>query len=196
MDPSEVEKLLDAVKAAIQQKSAIKEVADKIKNPVAKAAVQKQVDAAEEVVKKKAWDFAKAFKELPKSEWWKVGKIPPSVKRLLGRLGFDIGEAFGEEAVIKGAAKAGTKAAAKSGSGAGWLLGPFVAAILDILMDPTPIGGVDKRELDSMVIEIEGRCYRVSFFQTKYSDELLWGDIRTEIVEVECPKGRDEKIRP
>lgn len=76
------------------------------------------------------------------------------------------------------------KAVEKIGGG---LLGPVIGAIVHNLLDPTPIGGVDTETLDSLDVITPPTCYRITWYRTKYSDELIWGPVRIKIETIPCP---------
>jgi hypothetical protein len=65
---------------------------------------------------------------------------------------------------------------------AGKALGPLA----HILLDPSEIGGVDVQVVDSLDVKKPPNCYRIIWFRTKYSDELIWGPIRIKIEKIPC----------
>lgn len=110
------------------------------------------------------------------------------VARVLSKLGLSgIGKAFGQTA-----SKAGNLLGKLCGGvlkGAGRLVAGIPGAVLDILLDPKPTGGAwEEREVDRMMIKIDGVCYEIIYLQGKSEDELLWSDVYTRTTEaVPCP---------
>ncbi len=110
------------------------------------------------------------------------------VARVLSKLGLSgIGKAFGQTA-------------SKAGKFLGKVCGGFInvigkvftgipGAVLDILLNPKPTGGAwEEREVDRMMIKIDGVCYEIIYLQGKNEDELLWSDVYTRTTEtVPCP---------
>jgi len=42
--------------------------------------------------------------------------------------------------------------------------------------------------LESQIVKAsDGKCYRITWYQSKRSDSLVWGDVKTETEEVPCP---------
>ncbi len=110
------------------------------------------------------------------------------VARVLSKLGLSgIGKAFGQTA-----SKAG-KFLGKVFGGllkvAGKIFSGIPGAVLDILLDPKPTGGAwEEREVDRMMIKIDGVCYEIIYLQGKNEDELQWSDVYTRTTEaVPCP---------
>ncbi len=68
------------------------------------------------------------------------------------------------------------------GGVAGKALGPVV----HILGDPTPIGGVDIETVDTLVVRNPPHCYKITWYRTRWSDELLWGPVRIKIERIPC----------
>ena len=188
INPEDIDKLVEALKQQIAQKAQMKAVQDAATSKAAKDAVGKQIAEAQKIIDKKAGELAEGLEALGESQAWKVGKLPGKIVRLLKALGFDVGEAFGEEVAIKAASKASTVAAEAVAGAATKIFGAFFAAILDVFLDQTEISGVEKREVDSKIVRIKGKCYRISFYQVRGMDELIWSDVRSEVVEIDCPE--------
>lgn len=76
------------------------------------------------------------------------------------------------------------KVAERIGAG---LLGRILGPIIHIMADPTPIGGVDTQTLDTLDVITPPNCFRITWFRTRFSDELIWGPVRIRIERIECP---------
>jgi hypothetical protein len=68
------------------------------------------------------------------------------------------------------------------------VVGKALGPIAHILADPTPIGGVDNQTIDTLDVLNPPRCYRITWYRTKWSDEMQWGSVRIKIERIPCPE--------
>jgi hypothetical protein len=183
-DTQDVEGIIEGIRANLRQIDDMNRIVDGLKDGPAKDAAKKTIEALKELVKKNKARLVDVLEELGSDAEWKLGK---EVVKKLARIGIRIGEAFGEEAAEKAAQGAAVRLAEGTVEVVGKVLGGIVFAVIDNLLNPTPISGVDKRVVDSQVVKIHGKCYRITWYQTKGSDELIWSDVRTEAEEIPCP---------
>ncbi len=92
----------------------------------------------------------------------------------------------------RAASRAASRAAPRFGRLLGRALrllgGGVVVGVLDVLLNPTPISGMEKKELDTYIINLSGKCYKCRCFKTRPMDELAWSNVQVEIEEIECPE--------
>lgn len=67
------------------------------------------------------------------------------------------------------------------------LLGVPLGPLVHILGDPSPISGVETQEIDTLIIrKPPDSCYKITWYRTRWADELMWGPVRIKIEKIPC----------
>jgi hypothetical protein len=66
-------------------------------------------------------------------------------------------------------------------------LGGPVAALLHVLLDQRPTGGIQTRTVDTLDIIKPPNCYRITWYQSIGDDEADWGPVQVKIEQIPCP---------
>lgn len=97
--------------------------------------------------------------------------------RALAQIGVHVGKASGAQGGVGGGLLGGF---AK-------LAGAMISAVAIVLTSPSDIGGVDTKVVSEFILRVGETCYRLVFYKTKYTAELIWGPVRLRWEEVTCP---------
>lgn len=67
------------------------------------------------------------------------------------------------------------------------LLGVPLGPLVHILGDPSQISGVETQEIDTLIVrKLPDSCYKITWYRTRWADELIWGPVRIKIEKIPC----------
>jgi hypothetical protein len=74
------------------------------------------------------------------------------------------------------------------GKGIKLLGSAFGGAVLDILLDPKPLGGGwEERKVDSVIVKVNRVCFEICYLRGKAREEAIWSEVYSKSVQVDCP---------
>jgi hypothetical protein len=69
------------------------------------------------------------------------------------------------------------------------ILGKALGPIVEILLDPSEIGGHAFDLVDSLITVIKGQCYLIIWYRTGWEDEIQRSEIKVVVLKIKCPGG-------
>ena len=110
------------------------------------------------------------------------------IARGLAQVGVNVGKALGATtgSVVRVAGKAVVEIAE--------IFAATVAAVVTVLTTPSDISGVDERVVEEFILRVGDECFRLSWIETKGSDELIWSPPRLRTQLVDCPPSEEPTV--